>query len=69
MTRPVGKGMIPSGNRMTLMNSRDRSNAPLQRMEQGLALLSILLLAPLAPEAEPEVAALSAHHARQALAL
>jgi len=38
-------------------------------MEQGLALLSILLLAPLAPEAEPEVAALSAHHARQALAL
>jgi hypothetical protein len=93
MTRPVGKGMIPSGNRMTLMNRRDRSNAPLQKMEQGLALLSILRLAPLAalhaPEAtgeprlddgkreadevppgtEPEVAALSAHHARQALAL
>ena len=44
MTRPVGKGMIPSVNRMTLVNLRDRSAAPLKRLKPGLARLSVVLL-------------------------
>ena len=44
MTRPVGKGMIPSVNRMTLINIRDHSAAPLQGLKSGLALLTVLLL-------------------------
>jgi len=48
MTRVDGNGTIPSADRMRLRKNRDRTDALLQGMKQGLALLSILLLAPLA---------------------
>jgi len=53
MTRPVGKGMIPSVNRMTLINIRDRNAAPPKRLKQDLALLSVLLLVLLGGAAGP----------------
>ena len=53
MTRPLGKGMIPSVNQMTLINIRDRSVAPPKRLKPGLALLSVLLLVLLGGSAGP----------------
>ena len=45
--------MIPSVNHMTLINIRDRSVAPRNRLKPGLALLSVLLLVLLAGAAGP----------------